>query len=71
MHGPTCIALHTLVDVIVEAAEAYRELLAACVVHLSGTAEGALQVAAPRTGLAAHPRAWRAEQAMAPCSRPR
>jgi DNA-binding ferritin-like protein len=65
VQGPPCLAWHTLVDALVEAAEASRALLAAWVVHLRGTAEGALQVATPRTGLAADSRAWRAERTMA------
>jgi starvation-inducible DNA-binding protein len=45
----TCIALHTLFDEIVDAAEEYMDLLAERVMHLGGTAEGKLQGATQRS----------------------
>jgi len=42
----TCIALHTLFDEIIDAAEEYMDLLAERVMHLGGPAEGKLQGAA-------------------------
>src|SRR5438128_28739 len=53
--GPSFIALHTLFDEVVDAAEEYMDLLAERVVQLGGTAEGTIQVAATRTGLEAYP----------------
>jgi starvation-inducible DNA-binding protein len=45
----TFIALHTLFDEIVDAAEEYMDLLAERVMHLGGTAEGKLQGATQRS----------------------
>ena len=53
--GPSCIALHTLFDEVVDAAEDSMDLLAARVVQVGGTAEGTIQVATARTGLKAYP----------------
>src|SRR3989454_2678923 len=53
--GPSFIALHTLFDEVVDAAEDSMELLAERVVQLGGTAEGTIQVATTRTGLKAYP----------------
>ena len=47
--------LHKLFDEIVNAAEEYMDLLAERVVHLGGTAEGTVQVAAKRAALKEHP----------------
>src|SRR3989442_1727570 len=53
--GSSFMALHTLFDAVVDAAEAYMDLLAERVVQLGGTAEGTIQVATTRTGLKAYP----------------
>ena len=53
--GPSFMALHTLFDEVVDAAEDYMDLLAERVVQLGGTAEGTIQVATTRTGLEAYP----------------
>jgi starvation-inducible DNA-binding protein len=53
--GPSFIALHTLFDEVVDAAEDSMDLLAERVVQLGGTAEGTIQVATTRTGLEAYP----------------
>ena len=53
--GPSFIALHTLFDEVVDAAEDSMDLLAERVVQLGGTAEGTIQVATARTGLKAYP----------------
>src|SRR5262249_50115687 len=53
--GPSFMALHTLFDAVVDAAEDYMDLLAERVVQLGGTAEGTIQVATTRTGLEAYP----------------
>src|SRR5215510_8718826 len=53
--GPSFIALHTLFDAVVDAAEDSMDLLAERVVQLGGTAEGTIQVATTRTGLEAYP----------------
>jgi starvation-inducible DNA-binding protein len=47
--------LHKLFDEIVNAAEEYMDLLAERVVHLGGTAEGTVQVAAKRSTLKEYP----------------
>jgi starvation-inducible DNA-binding protein len=52
--GPRCIALHTLCDAVVDAAEDSMDLLAERVVQV-GAAEGTIQVATARTGLKAYP----------------
>src|SRR5262249_28483994 len=53
--GPSFMALHKLFDEVVDAAEAYMDLLAERIVQLGGTAEGTIQVATTRTGLEAYP----------------
>src|SRR5215813_10030498 len=53
--GPSFLALHTLFDAVVDAAESDMDLLAERVVQLGGTAEGTIQVATTRTGLEAYP----------------
>ena len=53
--GPSFIALHTLFDAVVDAAEDSMDLLAERVVQLGGTAEGTIQVATARTGLKEYP----------------
>src|SRR4030095_9000042 len=53
--GPSFIALHTLFDEVVAAAEDSMDLLAERVVQLGGAAEGTIQVATARTGLKAYP----------------
>src|SRR5262249_57835687 len=53
--GPSFIALHTLFDEVVDAAEDYMDLPAERVVQLGGTAEGTIQVATARTGMKAYP----------------
>src|SRR4029434_5539780 len=53
--GPSFIALHTLFDAVVDAAEDSMDLLAERVVQLGGTAEGTIQMATTRTGLEAYP----------------
>jgi len=52
--GPSFMALHTLFDEVVDAAEDSIDLLAERVVQLGGTAEGTIQVATTRTGLKAY-----------------
>ena len=46
---PTCTALHTLFDGIVDAADESLDLLAERVMHLGGLAEGKLQGATQRS----------------------
>jgi starvation-inducible DNA-binding protein len=53
--GPRFIALHTLFNAVVDAAEDSMDLLAERVVQLGGTAEGTIPVATARTGLKAYP----------------
>ena len=53
--GPSFIALHTLFDEGVDAAEDSMDLLAERVVQVGGTAEGTIQVATARTGLKEYP----------------
>jgi len=53
--GPSFMALHTLFDEVVDAAEDSMDLLAERVVQVGGTAEGTIQVATARTGLKAYP----------------
>src|SRR5215510_6894700 len=53
--GPSFLALHTLFDAVVDAAESDMDLLAERVVQLGGTAEGTIQVGTTRTGLKAYP----------------
>ena len=53
--GPSFIALHTLFDAVVDAAEDSMDLLAERVVQLGGTAEGTIQVATARTELKEYP----------------
>ena len=53
--GPRFIALHTLFDEVVDAAEDSMDLLVERVVQLGETAEGMIQVATARTGLKAYP----------------
>ena len=53
--GRDFIALHTLFDAVVDAAEDSMDLLAERVVQLGGSAEGTIQVATTRTGLEAYP----------------
>src|SRR5882724_12561781 len=53
--GSSFMALHTLFDEVVDAAEDYMDLLAERVVKLGGTAEGTIQVATVRTGLKEYP----------------
>ena len=52
--GPSFVALHTLFDEVVDAAEDSMDLLAERAVQLGGTAEGTSQVATTRTGLKAY-----------------
>jgi len=49
------MALHTLFDEVVDAAESDMDLLAERVVQLGGTAEGTIQVGTTRMGLKAYP----------------
>ena len=53
--GPSFMALHTLFDAVVDAAEDYMDLLAERVVQLGGTAEGTIQIAAKRSALREYP----------------
>jgi starvation-inducible DNA-binding protein len=53
--GLSFLALHTLFDEVVDAAEDAMDLLAERVVQVGGTAEGTIQGATARTGLKAYP----------------
>ena len=68
--GPSCIALHTLFDAVVDAAENSMALLAERVVQWGGMVEGTLQVATVRTGLKDYPLTLAEEREQLRHSRP-